>query len=95
LCRCDYSQRNKSSKNFITTNMANTIILNLELPPTLPHGWKGKVAKALSVHKNTVTNALKAGNGDTYNRIMTTAKQMYGTPIKTMLPDEKETKCHI
>ena len=75
--------------------MANTIILNLELPPTLPHGWKGKVATALHVHKNTVTNALKAGNGTTYDRIMQTAKNMYGKPVKQQPLDEKETRCHI
>jgi len=74
--------------------MANTIILNLELPPTLPHGWKGKVAEVLHVHKNTVTNALKAGNGETYNRIIATAKNIYGTPIK-LNQDEEVTKCHI
>jgi len=95
LCRCDYSQRNKSSKIFITTNMSNTLILNLELPPTLPHGWKGKVAETLHLHKNTVTNALKTGNGITYNRIMATAKQMYGTPVKPKENEEKEPRCHI
>ena len=61
--------------------MANTIILKLELPPTLPHGWKGDVAETLSVHKNTITNALKAGKGETYERIMKCAKEKYGKPI--------------
>jgi len=63
-------------------NMANTIILNLELPSNLPHGWKKEVAKALQIHKNTVTNVLKKGKGPTYERIMTTAKAKYGKPIK-------------
>jgi hypothetical protein len=62
--------------------MANTIILNLELPPNLPHGWKSEVAKSLKIHKNTVTNVLKKGKGATYERIMTTAKAKYGKPIK-------------
>ena len=66
---------------YFKTNMVNTIILNLELPPTLPHGWKKQVAIALGIHKNTVTNALQAGKGDTYERIMTTAKAKYGKPI--------------
>jgi len=67
---------------YFKTNMANTIILNLELPPTLPHGWKKQVAEALGIHKNTVTNALRDGKGDTYERIMKAAKEKYGKPIK-------------
>lgn len=74
--------------------MANTIYLNLELPPNLPHGWKSEVAKTLEIHKNTVTNALKEGKGVTYERIMKAAKEKYGKQIKTK-SDEETTRCHI
>jgi len=61
----------------------STTIINLELPPTLPHGWKTSVAKLLGLHRNTVKEALKRGGDDpTYLRIMTTAKAKYGKPIK-------------
>jgi len=75
-------------------DMANTIILNLELPTNLPHGWKKEVAGVLKIHKNTVTNALKEGHGDTYNRIMKAAKEKYGKPINPQ-SDEEKTRCHI
>lgn len=80
LCRCAFAQRNKSSKFFNTNTMA-TEIINLELPPTLPHGWKKGVAKTLRISRNTVTNALNSGNGDTYERIMKCAKEKYGKPV--------------
>ena len=72
----------------------NTLILNLELPPNLPHGWKSEVANALKIHKNTVTNALKEGKGVTYERIMKAAKEKYGKPINPK-SDEEITRCHI
>lgn len=75
--------------------MANTIILNLELPANLKHGWKKEVAGVLNIHQNTVTNALKAGNGETYNRIMQTAKNMYGKPVTPQPDDEEKSRCHI
>lgn len=59
-----------------------TEILDLQLPPALPHGWKKEVAKLLGVSRNTVTNALRDGNGETYQRIMKTAKEKYGKPVK-------------
>ena len=59
--------------------MAQTKTLELELPPILPHGWKKKVARLLGIHENTVTNALKAGNGKNYERIIKCAKEKYGT----------------
>ena len=58
--------------------MKKTLKLRFEFPDTLPHGWKSEVAKILGIHINTVTNALKKGYGDTYNRILTTAKNRYG-----------------
>lgn len=61
----------------------NTEIIKNEMPTILPHGWKRKVASALGIHANTVTNALKDGSGDTYDRIMKTAKEKYGKPSKT------------
>ena len=67
--------------NFLYTNTMNTKIINLELPPILPHGWKTEVAMLLGIHVNTVTNALKDGKGDTYERIMKCAKEKYGKPI--------------
>lgn len=59
----------------------NTKIINLELPPILPHGWKNEVAELLGIHRNTVTTALKDGHGDTYDRIMKCAKEKYGKPV--------------
>lgn len=56
----------------------NKLIINTELPPVLPHGWKQEVAKALGLHRNTITNALAIGNGDTYERIMKCAKEKFG-----------------
>ena len=61
--------------------MTKTIILKIELPLLLPHGWKKDVAKMLGIHINTVTNALKEGKGVTYDRIMQAAKNKYGKPI--------------
>lgn len=50
--------------------MAKTKILEkTELPDFLPHGWKKQVSIALGIHVNTVTNALKSGKGDTYEKI--------------------------
>lgn len=66
---------------FLHTNTMNTKIINLELPPVLPHGWKTEVATTLGIHQNTVTNALRDGKGDTYDRIMKCAKEKYGKPI--------------
>lgn len=63
--------------------MNKTLIVQYELPPILPHGWKKEVAATLGIHYNTVTNALAAGKGDTYNRIMECAKNKYGHPVKT------------
>lgn len=72
-----------------------TTKINLELPPTLPHGWKTKVAETLTIHPNTVKEALKRGGEDpTYLRIMQTAKNMYGKPIKPQ-EDEEKTRCHF
>lgn len=42
-----------------------------------PQGWKTATAKALGVHINTITNNLKKGSGDTYDKIIHTAKQIY------------------
>lgn len=43
-----------------------------------PHGWKTEVAALLGVHRNTVYNALRAGTGKTYRRVMACAKNKYG-----------------
>jgi hypothetical protein len=63
----------------------DTKIINLELPQVLPHGWKKGVASVLGIHVNTVTNALRDGKGDTYERIMKTAKEKYGKPINQQI----------
>lgn len=60
--------------------MQTKIIKDTVLPAVLPHGWKTRVAKAIGVHPNTVKNNLQAGQGETYDRIMHTAKQIYGIP---------------
>jgi len=61
----------------------NTKIIQLEMPQVLPHGWKQEVAGILGIHQNTVTNALKEGKGNTYDRIMKCAKEKYGKPVTT------------
>lgn len=47
------------------------------MPLILPHGWKTATAKAIGVSINTITNNLKKGEGDTYNKIIHTASQIY------------------
>lgn len=63
--------------------METTQKIEMALPPVLPHGWKKEVASLIGVHQNTITNALKDGKGNTYNRIIHTAKQKYGKPTQT------------
>ena len=59
--------------------MAKTIIVKkAELPDFLPHGWKKEVARVLGIHINTVTNALNAGKGNTYERIKHVAIEKWG-----------------
>lgn len=65
----------------------------MQLPPILPHGWKKKVAEVLGIHYNTVTNALREGTGETYNRIIKTATEKYGTPINKQY--ESNYDCEI
>ncbi len=62
--------------------MTKTLKVDYELPAVLPSGWKGSVAVALGIHRNTVTNALNAGSGETYERIIQCAKIKYGKPIQ-------------
>lgn len=62
--------------------MKTKILTNRELPAILPHGWKTEAARALGVHKVTVSRALRAGSGDTYNRIMKVALEKYGVEKK-------------
>lgn len=60
--------------------MAKTVFIKAtKLPEFLPHGWKKEVANVLGIHINTVTNALKAGNGMTYERIKKVAIEKWGT----------------
>ncbi len=57
--------------------------LTLEMPAVLPHGWKTQVARTLGLHRNTVKEAIRRGGDDpTYQRIMKTAKEKYGKPVK-------------
>lgn len=63
--------------------MSTVIIKEAELPKFLPQGWKTKVAKTLGCHPNTITNALRAGKGPTYDRIVKAAVNKYGTAVKT------------
>lgn len=59
--------------------MVKTVIVKkTKLPEFLPHGWKGEVAKVLGIHRNTVNNAIKAGKGETYNRIKKVAIEKWG-----------------
>lgn len=59
--------------------MAKTVIVKrTELPDFLPHGWKKEVAMTLGIHINTVTNALKTGRGETYERIREEAILRWG-----------------
>lgn len=58
--------------------MKTVVVKKTELPEFLPHGWKGEVAKALNIHRNTVKNALDAGRGNTYERIKKVAIEKWG-----------------
>ena len=60
----------------------NTLKIKYELPTILPHGWKKEVAKELKIHKNTITNSLKAKKGINYVKIIEKAMQLYGNQIK-------------
>ena len=62
-----------------------TQIIETEKPLLLPHGWKKEVAELLKIHQNTVTNALEAGKGKNYDRIMKCAKEKYGKPTNQTL----------
>lgn len=60
--------------------MAKTIFVKAtRLPDFLPHGWKKEVASILGIHVNTVTNALKAGSGITYEKIKKVAIEKWGS----------------
>jgi len=56
--------------------------INMIMPPVLPHGWKKSVAATLGLHINTITNNLKKGEGEMYERIIKAAKEKYGIPQK-------------
>lgn len=59
--------------------MAKTVIeKKTSLPDFLPHGWKKQVAGILGIHINTVTNALKTGKGNTYEKIKHVAIKKWG-----------------
>lgn len=62
--------------------MNKAIKLKHIMPELLPQGWKKEVAKMMGVHRNTVTNALRHGSGDTYNRVMHCARIKYGTIVE-------------
>ena len=49
-----------------------------ELPKFLPYGWKKITAMILGIHPNTVTNALKKGNGTNYKRIKEIVIERWG-----------------
>jgi len=64
---------------FKSLHMAKTtIIKKTELPEFLPHGWKKEVALILGIHINTVTNALKVGRGNTFEKIKQVAIIKWG-----------------
>ncbi|MCD7973404.1 MAG: hypothetical protein LUG18_12210 [Candidatus Azobacteroides sp.] len=59
--------------------MPKTIIIKkTSLPEFLPHGWKKEVAKTLGIHVNTVTNILKVGKGEKYEKIKRVAIEKWG-----------------
>lgn len=59
--------------------MVKTVIVKKAcLPDFLPHGWKSEVAEVLGVHRNTITNALRTGRGETYNRVVKVAIEKWG-----------------
>lgn len=59
--------------------MGKTVVVKkARLPDFLPHGWKSEVAEAMGVHRNTITNALRAGEGDTFNRVLKVAIAKWG-----------------
>jgi len=59
--------------------MGKTVFIkNQKLPTFLPHGWKTTVAGILTVHPNTIRNNIKIGKGPVYDKIVETARRMYG-----------------
>ncbi len=60
----------------------NTYTYKHEMPELLPHGWKQVVARELGMHRNTIANALRRGEGEAYNRIMACARMRYGKVIR-------------
>lgn len=77
LQRCSNAQRHKDIKK-----MNKTLKLKQAMPVVLPQGWKKEVAMILGVHRNTVSNALRCGSGDMYDRIMQCALAKYGKTTK-------------
>lgn len=58
--------------------MSKTDVLEKKLPDFLPDGWKKEVAESLGIHRNTVTNAIKAKQGKTYEKIKEVAIEKWG-----------------
>lgn len=58
-----------------------TQVIQQVLPPTIPQGWKKKVAVAMGVHPQTVSRALGAGKGPMYMKVIETAVKMYGKVV--------------
>lgn len=65
----------------IYKKMNKTLKLEQAIPLVLPQGWKKEVASTLGVHRNTVSNALRAGSGQNYDRIIKCALAKYGKII--------------
>lgn len=58
--------------------MKTIIVKKTSLPEFLPHGWKKEVAQTLGKHRNTINKALRAGRGETYERIKKVAIEKWG-----------------
>lgn len=56
----------------------NIEVSEKKLPDFLPNGWKKEVATILGVHRNTVTNAIKSKQGQTYERIKGVVIERWG-----------------
>jgi hypothetical protein len=67
----------------IKNDMATIIVKKVELPVSLPQGWKKRVAEDLGFHRNTVGNNLRLGKGPVYERIVQAAAQRYGRIVES------------
>jgi hypothetical protein len=61
-----------------------TKIIEYEMPLTIPHGKRNRLAEIMGVHPNTIDNIRKSGKSHPlYNKLVNCVLQVCGKPIKT------------